>query len=551
MGSRNSSESRQNMDEDDPPQPPSNSERRESSSSNASALLPENPDLASILSYLIRSGQVRIRSSDWDDDDDDPDVLSRPNPVPTPDTPPDTHRIYASDLRQQILMSSGQGTGRPSCKRKSMSHLLQKREVGDYPFNQAERCAVASNFLPNTYEVMAKYSHKAFCGTYSQDGNIFLTACQDRTIRVYDTNNGSFKLRKQIPARDVGWSILDVAFSPDGHYMIYSSWSDSIHLCAVDEDKDTHEALRLYPEADNSFCLFSLAFSQDNQEIMGGANDGSIYVYDRQRNTRSLKIDAHEDDVNAVAFADASSQILFSGSDDGLCKVWDRRTLREEDPHPVGTLAGHTDGITFIDSKRDNRYLISNCKDQTIKLWDMRCFSSNDAVVATRREVNRQNWDYRWQQVPGRVYSPRPMLPGDSSLMTYRGHCILNTLVRCHFSPAFTTGQRYIYTGCATGAVIVYDVLTGERVKHLDGHRACVRDVSWHPYENCIMSTSWDSTINRWYYEEVEDEELSMLPEEYDGEDDGRKRRRSQRLLERRRFSKENLRSGLRRLIYL
>ena len=34
-----------------------------------------------------------------------------------------------------------------------------------------------------------------------------------------------------------------------------------------------------------------------------------------------LQIDANDDDVNAVSFADASSQILFSGADDGLCKV--------------------------------------------------------------------------------------------------------------------------------------------------------------------------------------------------------------------------------------
>ena len=34
-----------------------------------------------------------------------------------------------------------------------------------------------------------------------------------------------------------------------------------------------------------------------------------------------FQIDAHEDDVNAVAFADDSSHILFSGGDDGLCKV--------------------------------------------------------------------------------------------------------------------------------------------------------------------------------------------------------------------------------------
>ncbi len=64
-----------------------------------------------------------------------------------------------------------------------------------------------------------------------------------------------------------------------------------------------------------------------------------------------LQIDAHEDDVNAVAFADSSSQLLFSGSDDALCKVWDRRTLREDRPQPVGHLAGHRDGITFIHSK--------------------------------------------------------------------------------------------------------------------------------------------------------------------------------------------------------
>ena len=41
----------------------------------------------------------------------------------------------------------------------------------------------------------------------------------------------------------------------------------------------------------------------------------------------------------------------------------------------------------------------------------------------------------------------------DSSLMTYRGHTVLQTLIRCRFSPAHTTAQRYIYTGCATGSV--------------------------------------------------------------------------------------------------
>lgn len=38
---------------------------------------------------------------------------------------------------------------------------------------------------------------------------------------------------------------------------------------------------------------------------------------------------------------------------------------------------------------------------------------------------------------------------------------------------------------------IVYDVLTGEIVTKLKGHhKQCVRDVSWHPCENIIMSSS-------------------------------------------------------------
>lgn len=38
---------------------------------------------------------------------------------------------------------------------------------------------------------------------------------------------------------------------------------------------------------------------------------------------------------------------------------------------------GHLEGITYIDTRGDGRYFISNGKDQTIKLWDIRKMSSN------------------------------------------------------------------------------------------------------------------------------------------------------------------------------
>lgn len=80
--------------------------------------------------------------------------------------------------------------------------------------------------------------------------------------------------------------------------------------------------------------------------------------------------------------------------------------MRESDPVPVGILAGHIDGIAYIDSKCDGRYLITNSKDQSIKLWDMRVFASQEGINNTRQKVQNQNWDYRWQRVPKKCKGP-------------------------------------------------------------------------------------------------------------------------------------------------
>lgn len=158
------------------------------------------------------------------------------------------------------------------------------------------------------------------------------------------------------------------------------------------------------------FCVFSLSFSACGKEIINGTSDGCIYIYDRYLNRRTLKIPVrnflrNEVDVNAVGFLDDSSNVMFSGMDDGIVKLWDRRCLNETNPEPIGILVGHLDGITYIDSKNDGRYLISNSKDQSIKLWDVRSFSKSGAEErhdrmkqATLRNVN--DWDYRWDEVP-------------------------------------------------------------------------------------------------------------------------------------------------------
>ena len=51
-------------------------------------------------------------------------------------------------------------------------------------------------------------------------------------------------------------------------------------------------------------------------------------------------------------------------------------------------------------------------------------------------------------------YNVTKPIEGDTSIVTFKGHRIQKSLIRAKFSPAITTGQRYIYTGCATGRLI-------------------------------------------------------------------------------------------------
>jgi len=63
-----------------------------------------------------------------------------------------------------------------------------------------------------------------------------------------------------------------------------------------------------------------------------------------------------------VCFANRMhSNIIFTGSDDSMVKIWDRRALGTS--REVGAFVGHCEGITHVASKGDGVYMASNGKD--------------------------------------------------------------------------------------------------------------------------------------------------------------------------------------------
>lgn len=371
-------------------------------------------------------------------------------------------------------------------------------------FSSSENCHVSSRYLP-IYgpRTIDSRSSCAYVSQFSDDGSLLVAGFQESEIRIYNVDS-EWRIQKDILARSLRWTITDASLSPDQRFLVYSSMSPVVHLVNVTSAAaeshanitEIHEGLDFSTGdySEYSFGIFSVKFSTDGRELVAGSSDDSIYVYDLQENKVSICIPAHESDVNAVCFADESGHLLYSGSDDNFCKVWDRRCLGTNG-QAAGILTGHIKGITFIDSRGDGRYFISNGKDQAIKLWDIRKMSAKATRLPRSMHLN---WDYRCGAYPEHALNIKH--PNDQSLATYRGHSVMRTLIRCYFSPAYSTGQKYIYTGSSDSSVYIYDVVNGAQVAKLDFHEDPVRDCSWHPYLPMIVSSSWDGRIVKWEF---------------------------------------------------
>lgn len=171
--------------------------------------------------------------------------------------------VQTNAVYQNIKFGSGFGSDDTSPVAKwSLLDMIHKRQNGigvkNGAFTQPQRCKINNNYIPNYKKSLFSVEKKIFCGTFSRDGNHFVTASQgkiaienvfllltfysfhnyllfhfthtynnmaDSVIRVHDSSTPHYKRVNEIAAKNINWCILDVGFSPNGQYFAYSTWS--------------------------------------------------------------------------------------------------------------------------------------------------------------------------------------------------------------------------------------------------------------------------------------------------------------------------------------
>lgn len=179
------------------------------------------------------------------------------------------------------------------------SYARFQRDYGATAASSAphHRAHVASQFIPSSCTAQDEFAGRAFCGKFSSPLSSggparFASATQDGLIHLYEGD--SWKLYRQIEARDVGWSIVDVDFSRDSRFVIYSSWSHAVHLINAEGQFELHEALDFAPGPQSHCAMFGIRFSpNESREILAGLNNGIVILYDVERKRKIWSARGH------------------------------------------------------------------------------------------------------------------------------------------------------------------------------------------------------------------------------------------------------------------
>ncbi|CAG7918269.1 unnamed protein product [Penicillium olsonii] len=458
-------------------------------------------------------------------------------------------------------------------RKRDLTTNLMWRELGVDVYGVRKRAnqIISQGLIPGSVaDRIIHYDTRSYSGQFSDDGNFFFCCAQDFKVRMYDTSNPyDWKYFKTVEYPFGQWTITDATLSPDNRFLVYSSIRSQAYMAPTDPEDDSDPTALDFStipgqqrRGSSHFGIWSLRFSGDGREVVAGTSEDSVIVYDLETKQPVLCLrDRHGHHVNAVCYGDTSSpHILYSGSDDTTLRVWDRRSMG--DGREAGVFMGHTEGLTYVDSKGDGRYVLSNSKDQTMKLWDLRKMMTSASVENLDPYGYMTGYDYRFEPYPEDF---RRNAPNDCSVVTYRGHHVLKTLIRCHFSPPDSTNSRYVYSGSDDGKVYVYNMdatladtidvgeaTVNSRSREADTYatayemggetmwRTCVRDASWHPNAPVLagecptvsfrillmqsIATSWNGwglstgtcTVHSWNDGATEDEGYPPLGKSYD-----------------------------------
>jgi WD40 repeat protein len=344
-------------------------------------------------------------------------------------------------------------------------------------------------------ETLPGHGESILAVAYSPDGRWIVTGSADQTARVWGT--ATSKVLHTL--RGHSGPIRSVAFSSDSQYIVTGSFDQTAKIWESESGKElqTFEGHEGY--------ILSVAFSGDGRQVVTGSRDQKVKVWDVSKGVELFTLNEHTGPVWCVAFS-PDSQRIVTASWDGTAKVWDARTGTH-----LQTFKLHHGPVLSAAFSPDGERIVSGGFDQTARIWEAAtgkelgvlkghgapvvsvAFSKNGLNIATAGEDQTARvWDAMScvevvaPKKHGSPISSVAFSPDGQRIVTGGGSLI--------YSP---DGIRQIHAGPGDRTAKVWEILNNKGLTS-NGNTDQLMAVAFSPDSRWIVTGSMDRTAKLW-----------------------------------------------------
>jgi WD40 repeat protein len=211
---------------------------------------------------------------------------------------------------------------------------------------------------PNVFVQLGHSQSPVSDVAFSPDGRYVLTGSNDTTIKLWDAATGR-EIKTFSGHKD---PVLSVAFSPDGRFALSGSMEE-VKLW----DVNTGREIRTFAGRGVGRLQNAVAYSPDGRYIWfrSEPESNALDLRDVSTGEKIRKFTGHKYPVGSVVFS-SDGRYALSASYDKTIKLWDMYTGQE-----IRTFSGHSGSIKSISLSPDGRYALSASSDKIVKLWDV------------------------------------------------------------------------------------------------------------------------------------------------------------------------------------